>query len=147
MNVIEKIKRSWWVILSFIMFINGFGFVYIGLKQNNKHWVMEGITYEIPWLIYFVYYIMFNVHAVGFQNPTGFILTFAGMLLLVSIVRSFWVAIKLADVYDNEEKYTVRPTVMNKQKVAKKNDGFSSWCSCCLCIFIIIVVFAIFGIL
>ena len=52
MNLTEKIKNSWWVILSFIIFLNGLGFMYIGFKHNNRNWILEGITYEFPWFFY-----------------------------------------------------------------------------------------------
>ena len=34
MNIIDKLIKSWWVILSFIPFVNGAGFIYIGSKQK-----------------------------------------------------------------------------------------------------------------
>lgn len=142
MNVIEKVKRSWWVVLSFIMFLNGFGFVYIGLKHNNRNWVIEGIAYEFPWFFYFIVFAMFHVSKVDINNPTGVILPFAILLMLVSVVRSIWVAIKLADVYDNEEKYQVRPTAVKQEGVQENKDSFAKF-GCCLCLVAIFIVFGL----
>lgn len=138
MNTLEKIKKSWWVILSFIMMLNGFGFIYIGSKHNNKNWIIEGVIYELPWFLYFV---MFGIYGrpLGLNVPGMFL--FLGVLLLfVSIIRSVWVAVKLADVYDNEEKYTIQSTVLTKPSQNKGKDSFSKL-GCCLCILIIFLVF------
>ena len=138
MNAIEKIKRSWWVLLSFIIFLNGFGFIYIGAKHNNRNWILEGIIYELPWFLYFVIYARYG-NPVGF-NVTGTFIFIALMLLFVSIIRSVWVAVKLADVYDNEEKYTIQSTVITKSSTAKSNDSNTN-IGCCLCIIVIFIIF------
>ncbi|WP_407393084.1 hypothetical protein [Methanobrevibacter sp.] len=139
MALTEQIKRSWWVILSFIMMLNGFGFVYIGLKHYNKNWVLEGITYEIPWFFYFIFFARY-----GYPNaPVSAILTISFLLLLVSIVRSIWVAIKLGDVYDNNEKYTIQQTALNSHKEVQNNSNDSPAWACCLCIFGLIALYAL----
>lgn len=147
MNTLEKIKRSWWVVISFIMFLNGFGFVYIGFKHSNRNWVLEGITYEIPWFMYFIVYAAYHADKVSMSDPTALILSFAIILMLISVVRSFWVAIKLADVYDYNEKYTIKQTNLNPSKDTQTNKGSSTkfvCCICALCIFFVIVLFGIF---
>ena len=138
MNVLEKIKRSWWVVLSFIMFLNGFGFLYIGFKNNNKNWVLEGIVYEIPWL----FCVIFGLN----QNILSKMLIIAVVVMFISIIRSFWVAIKLADIYDNEDKYTIRPTVVKKPKNPQKNADNITKLGCCLCLVVIFFVFAVISI-
>ena len=139
MNVIEKLKRLWWIILSFIPFINGFGFIYIGFKNNNKNWVLEGIIYEIPWIFCIIYS----------QNQNIFegLFIIAIVVTFISIIRSIWVAIKLFDVYDNEDKYTIRQTVVNNTKVEKGNITQPQKMGCCLCVFLIFIVFAIMAML
>ena len=138
MNTFEKIKRSWWVILSFVFSINGLGFVYVGLKNDNRNWVFEGAIYEIPWIIALI--------LADNEVVLGAIVSIALVLMLVSIIRSFWLAIKLADVYDNEDKYTVRPTVMANHNNPKKDDNTKTNVCCCLCLIAIFVVFAIMAI-
>lgn len=135
MNIIEKIKRSWWIILSFIIFLNGFGFVYVGFNRNNKYWVLEGIIYEIPWVLSLIY--------AGNDLILEKLIIFALIVLLISIVRSIWVAVKLADVYDNEEKYTIRPTVVNNYDEPNQNNNFLSDVGCCLCIIAIFMIFVV----
>ncbi len=143
MNIIEKIKRSWWVILSFIIFLNGVGFLYIGSKHNNRNWIIEGIAYEIPWMLYFAYSAMFGSPDLNFFIPSSLILLWAMMLFFVSIVRSVWVAIKLADVYDNMEKYAIQSTVLNNNQTGENNDNPFTNIGCCMCIITIFVIFLI----
>lgn len=141
MNVLGKIKRSWWVLLSFIMFINGFGFIYIAIKYNNKNWLLEGIIYELPWFLYLLYVAIFGVPLLKI-NPASGMAVIAILLLFVSIIRSVWVAVKLADVYDNEEKYTIQTTQLTK-KTNKATDSKKSTIGCCVCIIVLFIIFAI----
>ena len=141
MNVLGKIKRSWWVLLSFIMFINGFGFIYIAIKYNNKNWLLEGIIYEVPWFLYLLYVAIFGVPLLKI-NPASGMAVIAILLLFVSIIRSVWVAVKLADVYDNEEKYTIQTTQLTK-KTNKATDSKKSTIGCCVCIIVLFIIFAI----
>ncbi|WP_458406198.1 hypothetical protein [Methanobrevibacter sp.] len=138
MSIAEKIKRSWWILLSFIFMLNGFGFVYAGFKNNNWKWVIEGVIYEIPWLFSFFY---------ANTDLLNIYIRFALVLMLISIIRSIWLAIKLADVYDNEEKYSVRPTVINNHNNPKRNDNSLTNVGCCLCLIVIFTVFALVAIL
>ncbi len=140
MNLVEKIKNSWWVILSLIIFLNGLGFIYIGFKHNNRNWILEGITYEFPWFFYFIIFAVYGVSV-----PSTLIITFAVILMLISIIRSVWVAIKLADVYDNNEKYTIKQTNLNRSANAKNND--SPNIGCCFYLICIFIIFAIIIIL
>jgi hypothetical protein len=147
MNVFDKILKSWWVILSFIMFINGFGFVYIGYKHSNRNWIIEGAIYEIPWLFYIVYSAIYGIPNMFSTSPSSIVSLFAELLMFVCIIRSFWVAIKLWDVYDNTEKYAQNPTELNNPSKVNENNKFSKGSACCLCIAIIFFIFAIIAIL
>ena len=147
MNVMEKIRRSWWVLISFFMFLNGFGFVYIGFKHNNRNWVLEGIAYEIPWIMYFIVYAAFNVQEVSMSNPTALLVYMSFILMFVSIVRSIWVAVKLADVYEYNEKYTIRQTHFNPQSNGENNQDSSLKFACCICALCVFFIFVIMGIL
>lgn len=141
MSPLEKIKRSWWVILSLIMFLNGFGFIYIGTKHNNKNWILEGIIYELPWFLYFIVYAIYGL-PLEFNITATFVLL-ALVMLFISIIRSIWVAVKLADVYDNEEKYTIQSTVLTNESKPNKKDESKNNLGCCLCIIVIFILFMI----
>ena len=143
MNAFDKIKKSWWVILSFIMFLNGFGFIYIGVKYSNRNWIMEGVMYELQWFIYLIYFSIFGGPQPGISHPSSLIILFALILLFVSVIRSVWVAVKLSDIYDNEEKYTIQATSLNSTKDVKNTKDSNSGIACCLCILIIFIIFVI----
>lgn len=143
MNILEKITKSWWIILSFILFLNGFGFIYIGLKHNNKNWLLEGIMYELPWFFYIIFYSIYVYPTKSSLYLVEIIVIFSLLLMLVSIIRSIWVAIKLIDVYENNEKYALNPIELNRQKVNEDNNKISDSAACCLCIALIFFVFAI----
>ena len=137
MNAVEKIKRSWWVLISFIPMLNGLGFVYTGFKNKNQNWILEGVMYELPWIIGLF---------IGEGSSLDAIVTIGLILMIISIIRSFWLAIKLADVYGNEDKYTVRPTAVSNPNNPKKNDNTKTNICCCMCLIAIFVVFAIMAI-
>lgn len=142
MNILEKIKSSWWVLLSFIISLNGLGFLYIGFKYNNRNWVLEGITYEFPW---FFFIILYAIYRLGIQTTIA--ISLAVILMFVSVIRSVWVAIKLVDVYENNEKYTIKQTNLNNSSnnQDKEKSPFNfSCCICLVCIFFIMAVIAIF---
>ncbi len=137
MRLTEKIRNSWWAILSFVMFLNGLGFIYVGFKHDNKNWVLEGIAYEFPWFFYFVVYANYGP---GVQSTS--MIAIAVLLMLVSIIRSIWLAIKLVDVYENNEKYTIKQTNLNHETKNENRNGNSSL-ACCLCLLCIFIIFAI----
>lgn len=133
MNALEKIKRSWWVIFSPIILFNGLGFIFIGAIHDNKNWILEGVIYELPW----VFGIIFS----DFDGIIEVYVAIAMILLLVSIVRSVWVAIKLADVYDNEDKYSIQSTSLNSSP-QDKND-FPTTLACVSCLVLIFIAYGI----
>lgn len=77
--------------------------------------------YEIPWFFYFVFLATYGAPEGLTSNPTGLIILFAILLMLVSIVRSIWVAVKLLDVYDLEEKPPKITTVSKIQNMTTEN--------------------------
>ncbi len=91
MNFIAKIKKSWWIIFSFIPYLNGLGFIFLGAKTHNINWILEGIIYEIPAIFIFI-----NLY----NNPVVIIMAGIAILIwFVAIIRSFWVAISFFKVY------------------------------------------------
>lgn len=100
MNIMEIIIKSLWVIPSFFTFINGLGFIYMGYITNNRYWLLEGVIYELPWLLI----LLFTVLA---PDIISFIYLglFATVLQIVSIIRSFWVDYKYIKFLHSNEKY------------------------------------------
>lgn len=93
----SKIVKSLWVLLAFIPVINGLGFAYIGSKEFNGNWIKEGLIYEIPWFLVFLF--ANNENIATFFAEIGF------LLMLVCIIRTFMVYFQNRDVliYDDPE--------------------------------------------
>lgn len=139
MNALEKIKRSWWVIFSVIILFNGLGFIYIGAIHDNRNWIFEGIIYELPWV--------FGIIFADIDPVLSVYVAIAMILMLVSIVRSVWVAIKLADVYDNQEKYAVQSATVNNSGNPQENSDFPTTIACMSCLLLIFVAYTILALM
>ena len=97
MNIINIIKNSLWIIFSFITFINGFGFIYMGITTNNKNWILEGFVYELPWILIVLFTIIPNLASLFYLGIIGM------ALQIVSIVRSIWADYKYIKRLDANE--------------------------------------------
>ncbi len=144
MNTFEKIKKSWWVLFPLTFIFPGFGFIYIGLKASNKNWIIEGITYEIPWLFYFIACSMFPARIM--------VLYYIWLLLLaafIALVRSIMVALKLIEVYEKNDTPQISATTVSSGSTTNANnkDNDSKWANCCGCLILIFIIFAIISIL
>ncbi len=80
---------------AFIPFLNGLGFAYIGAKEFNGNWIKEGLIYELPWFLMFLF---INFDGIGtFFTALGFLFE------LISIVRTFFVYFKYKDVLIDDD--------------------------------------------
>ena len=96
---IDRIISSLWVLLSFFPFINGMGFLYIGSKTFRGNWFLEGIVYEIPWIMMVL---AFPLHQVGM----GLFAASAGLVFsIVAFARSLMVNKEYQNILDNGEPY------------------------------------------
>ena len=86
--------------VSFIPFLNGLGFAYIGAKEFNNKWIKEGLIYEVPWFLMFLF--LYTEGASVFFCALGFLFE------LVSIIRSIMVYLKNKDVLiDDDEESSI----------------------------------------
>lgn len=140
MDTFEKIKKSWWVLFPFTLFLPGLGFIYIGLKSDNKNWVLEGITYQLPLFFYLIASAIYSVEA---MVPYYVVLII--LVALIALLRSIMVAIKLANVYDKDDSPEVTQVKSASDDVKKEKE--SNWSLCCGCLIVIFIIFAIMSIL
>lgn len=98
-SILQKFTSSLWVILSFVMFLNGTGLIVIGLIKNNRSWIMEGIIYEIIVVITIV-----TINMTEDYFVVIYILSW-----LLSILRSIYICVKLL----REENYN-KPNQFNQ---------------------------------
>lgn len=139
MDTFEKITRSWWVAFPLTLFLSGLGFIYIGLKSDNRKWILEGITYELPTFFYFLASAVYSFDAMA---PYYVVLIL--LAALIAFIRSIMVAIKLLEVYDNNDSPAVTQ-VGTGGTITKDKD--SKWTACCGCLFVMFIIFAVISIL
>lgn len=143
MNTFEKFIKSWWVLFPFTLFLPGFGFIYIGLKAANRNWILEGVTYQLPFFLYL---------AASAIYPSEIMIKYYIWLIflsaLIALIRSILVAIKLIELYEKDERPQI--TVSSPSTSADgsvKKDKDLKLPACCACVVFIFIIFAIISIL
>lgn len=121
MRISKIILNSLWVLFSFIPFINGFGFIYMGLKIKNNAWIIEGITYELPWFLFVINAYMFE--GISFINAPLIIIIF--LLFVICIIRSIWVNFKYIK-FINDIDGPTEINVSNNGSISNKNSHTAS---------------------
>ena len=110
---LENAIDNFWVLISFIPFFNGFGFIYKGETASNKSLLREGIAYELIWLI--------GIFALAFQ-PVRFVgIKIAFVFYMASIIRSIMVATEPQPIYANRGLFNKKAKI-NKESVKKSED-------------------------
>lgn len=159
MDTFDKIKKSWWVVFPFTVIFSGFGFIYIGLKSSNKNWMLEGITYELPFFLYIV-----ASTAYPSSIMVGYYIWIILLAAFIALIRSVMVAIKLFDVYEMETPRVRAVPVSNNNastssgnvnsentskasRTVDKVKEKSNSRDCCCCVILIFIIFAIIAIL
>ena len=89
-SVFSKLVKSLWILAAFIPVLNGLGFAYIGAKEFKREWFIEGLIYELPWFLAFLF---INASAV-----MGFFIIVGLLGVLLSIIRTFYVYSKNKDI-------------------------------------------------
>ena len=82
--VFGNLEKAFLILVSFIPLINGMSFVYMGSKESNFKWIIEGLIYELPW---------FLLMLVLYNDPLGEKLALLGLLFMfIGIARTIYVA-------------------------------------------------------
>ena len=101
-STFSKIVKSLWVLVSFIPVLNGLGFAYIGAKEFKSEWIKEGLIYESPWFLLFLF--------LNYENIATFFALIGLVFELVSIIRSFIVYFRNKDMLiDDDEESRLDP--------------------------------------
>ena len=106
-----KIVHSLWVLISFIIFLYGFGIIIVALKSKQRQWLIEGVIYQI---IAFLPFIFINTSL----QDSVFLIFF--LAWIIAIIRSFMIRGKYLNILaaTNNEKY-IRP---NHDNIKFNND-------------------------
>ena len=105
-SAFSKIVKSLWVLVAFIPIINGLGFAYIGAKEFNGSWIREGLIYELPWFLLFLFS--------DFEEIGTYIAFLALFFQLICIIRTFLVYFNEKDVLiedDPESEIVVEKSI------------------------------------
>ncbi len=84
-----KIVHSLWVLISFIIFLYGFGIIIVALKSNQRQWLIEGVIYQI---IAFLPFIFINTSL----QDSIFLIFF--LAWIIAIIRSFMIRSKYLNI-------------------------------------------------
>ena len=112
---VEKSARSYWVIFSFIIFLNGLGLIFVGMKGNIRRWILEGAIFELLWVLYFI---LFSLN----EGIGRFILSLAMIGWVLSIIRTFMVYFE-EEKMDNANYSIQRPIAKDTDMVSPKTEG------------------------
>lgn len=78
----QKSFSSFWVIFSFIIFLNGIGLIYIGTKKSVTKWIVEGAIVEFFWVLV----LFFSSSSI---YVTNFLISLAMIVSVLAIVETF----------------------------------------------------------
>lgn len=108
---IDDVIDSLWVLISFIPLFNGVGLIYKGKTTPKKSWYMEGILYEIPWIIGILGLSVQPIRFVAFEAALAF--------YFVSIIRSIMVATEPKSLYARRSNPFSQETKFEHKKEEK----------------------------
>ena len=83
-SAFSTLEKIFLIIVSFIPFLNGMTFVYMGSKESNKNWIIEGLVYELPWFLQFLF--AFN------EGISTTIASFGILFMLICLLRTLYVS-------------------------------------------------------
>ena len=83
-SAFSTLEKIFLIIVAFIPFLNGMTFVYMGSKESNKNWIIEGLVYELPWLLQFLF--AFN------EGISTTIASFGILFMFICLLRTLYVS-------------------------------------------------------
>lgn len=96
-SAFSTLEKTFLILLSLFPFINGMTFVYMGSKESNFKWIIEGLVYELPWFLQFL-----------FAYNDDLATTFAGfgiLFMFICLLRTVYVSF----TYKKEIDSSFRP--------------------------------------
>ena len=112
-----EILHSLWIIPSIIVFINGLGLMYTGLRVHKRQWFIEGVIYELP---YILFQVIFNdVYTNDPMNMTLRMLSFLAISL--SLIRSIMIRKTFIQLLKNEKHSDVEDLSTHSSSISEIN--------------------------
>ena len=117
-SMVDNFINSLWVLSSFIPFFNGAGLIYKGKTLPKKSLYLEGILYELPWII--------GLIGIGYSSVRFIAFEMAFVFYFVSIIRSIMVATEPKPLYAKRDSFVkeakFRPKKEEKVEVKDKKE-------------------------
>ena len=83
-SAFSTLEKIFLIIVAFIPFLNGMTFIYMGSKESNKNWIIEGLVYELPWFLQFLF---------AYDESIGTALAGFGLLFMfICLLRTLYVS-------------------------------------------------------
>lgn len=98
----QKIFGSWWVLLSCIIFLNGLGLIFAGVRTKYKKWTIFGLLYII------ISWILMSLGAVGVY----FLVWIVSIIHTIYIRKEYFVRVKVL----KDSKDIIKAKKQNKDK-------------------------------
>lgn len=83
-SAFSTLEKIFLIIVAFIPFLNGMTFIYMGSKESNKNWIIEGLVYELPWFLQFLF--AFN------EGISTTIASFGILFMFICLLRTLYVS-------------------------------------------------------
>ena len=117
-SMVYNFINSLWVLSSFIPFFNGAGLIYKGKTLPKKSLYLEGILYELPWIV--------GLIGIGYSSVRFIAFEMAFVFYFVSIIRSIMVVTEPKPLYAKRDSFVkeakFRPKKEEKVEVKDKKE-------------------------
>ncbi len=112
-----KIINSWWLVFPFTIYLNWVAFLYIGVTARNRKWIIYGVLYAIPFIIYLVYTETGQNTSIRSGEPIDLeyeiILSSVWLIAVFSIVHAFFL----------RKEYLIRLEILKEVKKDELEKG------------------------
>lgn len=105
-----KIRKSWWIVLTFTVMFNWLAFFIIGFKVKHRKWQMFGLLYSIPFILLMVFEGRYDTSewqwdVMGFALLGGWI---ASMIHAFRIRKEYLYRLEAIELREPYEDYKLR---------------------------------------
>lgn len=94
--------NSWWILLTFVFYLNWIAFMYISARAKKKSWAVWGFIYAIPFMMIFFELYDVNSRHYDFFMSTGIISTFISVFHGFYIRKDYLTRLQYRKAYDAE---------------------------------------------
>jgi DNA uptake protein ComE-like DNA-binding protein len=114
-----KIRKSWWILLTFTIVLNWIAFFVIGFKVKHKKWKLYGALYSIPFILTMAFGERYETSdwqwdLIGFSLVGGWI---ASMIHAFRIRKEYLYRLEAIELREPYEDYKLRRQIQSEYGV------------------------------